>query len=224
MKIRATDEVAAAVRERGGRLYVWTSAHRCCTGPLVLLETGSEPPNGEARAVPRPRCRRLRGALRPGRAAPARRARARAPRPAPQGRRVLGRPGLGGLRRRRRAPRSGSPPGPVSRALHADVRRVRLCSGVRLRAAGRYRHPGGAPGQAVCQARPRRPTLPARAYCAVIAPSATSTVPVTNDDSSEARKSAQLAISTGSPGRPIGWNESMVSYTCCSPPSISACA
>ena len=34
MRIRATDEVAAAVRERGGRLYVWTSAHRCCTGSL----------------------------------------------------------------------------------------------------------------------------------------------------------------------------------------------
>jgi hypothetical protein len=49
MRIRATDEVAAAVRERGGRLYVWTSAHRCCTGPLVLLETGAEPPDGRAR-------------------------------------------------------------------------------------------------------------------------------------------------------------------------------
>ena len=49
MRIRTTDEVAAAVRERGGRLYVWTSAHRCCTGPLVLLETGSEPPKGKAR-------------------------------------------------------------------------------------------------------------------------------------------------------------------------------
>jgi hypothetical protein len=49
MKIRATDEVAAAVRERGGRLYVWTAAHRCCTGPLVLLETGDQPPPGGAR-------------------------------------------------------------------------------------------------------------------------------------------------------------------------------
>jgi len=49
MRIRATDEVAAAVRERGGRLYVWTSAHHCCSGPLVLLETGSEPPKGAAR-------------------------------------------------------------------------------------------------------------------------------------------------------------------------------
>jgi len=49
MRIRATDEVAAAVRERGGRLYVWTSAHRCCSVQTVLLETGSEPPVGEGR-------------------------------------------------------------------------------------------------------------------------------------------------------------------------------
>ena len=49
MRIRATDEVAAAVREQGGGVYVWTSVHRCCTGPLVLLETGSQPPKGEAR-------------------------------------------------------------------------------------------------------------------------------------------------------------------------------
>ncbi len=50
MRIRATDEVAAAVRERGGRLYVWTRAHRCCSGPLVLLETGSDPPRDAERA------------------------------------------------------------------------------------------------------------------------------------------------------------------------------
>jgi hypothetical protein len=50
MRIRATDEVAAAVRERGGRLYVWTSSHRCCTGPLVFLEAATEPPEGQARA------------------------------------------------------------------------------------------------------------------------------------------------------------------------------
>jgi hypothetical protein len=49
MRVRATGEVAAAVRERGGRIYVWTSAHRCCTGPLVLLETGHEPPKGQPR-------------------------------------------------------------------------------------------------------------------------------------------------------------------------------
>ena len=63
-----------------------------------------------------------------------------------------------------------------------------------------------------------------RAYCAVMAPSATSTVPVTKDDSSDARNRAQLAISTGSPGRPMGWNESIVAYTCARPPSISAWA
>ncbi len=49
MRIRTTDEVAAAVRERGGRLYVWTSSHRCCTGPMVFLETGAGPPKGAAR-------------------------------------------------------------------------------------------------------------------------------------------------------------------------------
>ena len=42
-----TDVVEVA--RGGGRLYVWTSEHRCCTGPLVLLESGSEPPKGEAR-------------------------------------------------------------------------------------------------------------------------------------------------------------------------------
>ena len=47
-------------------------------------------------------------------------------------------------------------------------------------------------------------------HLAVIPPSATITEPVTNDDSSEARKSATFAISRGSPGRPIGWNESIV--------------
>ena len=49
MRIRAAEDVAAAVRERGGRLYVWTSAHRCCTGPLVYLEAGAQPPKGAAR-------------------------------------------------------------------------------------------------------------------------------------------------------------------------------
>ena len=39
-------------------------------------------------------------------------------------------------------------------------------------------------------------------YFAVIPPSATMTEPVTNDDSSEARKSATFAISRGSPGSP----------------------
>ena len=61
----------------------------------------------------------------------------------------------------------------------------------------------------VSVSRASRPSLP-RGYFAVIAPSATITEPVTNDDSSDARNSATLAISRGSPGRPMGWNESMV--------------
>ena len=55
-----------------------------------------------------------------------------------------------------------------------------------------------------------RPDAGGGGYFAVIPPSATITEPVTNDDSSEARNSATLAISRGSPGRPIGWNESIV--------------
>ena len=48
-------------------------------------------------------------------------------------------------------------------------------------------------------------------YCAVMPPSAETIAPVMNDASSEARKSATWAISSGRPGRPIGWNESIVS-------------
>jgi hypothetical protein len=44
MKITSTDEVRELARERGGRLYVWTSAHRCCSGSLTLLEAGTEMP------------------------------------------------------------------------------------------------------------------------------------------------------------------------------------
>ena len=44
MDIRAADEVTAFVRERGGTLYVWTSTHRCCTGPLTLLDAATEAP------------------------------------------------------------------------------------------------------------------------------------------------------------------------------------
>ena len=49
MKITAADGVTDVVRERGGRLYVWASSHRCCTGTLTLLETGSESPPGAER-------------------------------------------------------------------------------------------------------------------------------------------------------------------------------
>ena len=46
MKITAADGVEELVRAQGGRLYVWTSSHRCCSGLLTLLETGAERPPG----------------------------------------------------------------------------------------------------------------------------------------------------------------------------------
>jgi hypothetical protein len=51
--IRASDDVAAFVAGRGGRLYVWTSTHRCCTGPLTLLETAVEAPGRGSHAFRR---------------------------------------------------------------------------------------------------------------------------------------------------------------------------
>lgn len=44
MTIVAADEVAAYVREHGGRLYVWATDHRCCGGRLTLLDAGTAPP------------------------------------------------------------------------------------------------------------------------------------------------------------------------------------
>ena len=49
MEIRATEGVREFVRERGGRLYVWTSTHRCCTGPTTLLDAATQRPAGAAR-------------------------------------------------------------------------------------------------------------------------------------------------------------------------------
>ena len=53
MDIRASDEVVAFVREHGGSLYVWTSTHRCCSGPLTLLETAVEAPGRGSHAFRR---------------------------------------------------------------------------------------------------------------------------------------------------------------------------
>jgi hypothetical protein len=50
MKITATDEVREFVRKRGGRLFVWTSTHRCCTGPTTLLDADTESPAGDERS------------------------------------------------------------------------------------------------------------------------------------------------------------------------------
>jgi hypothetical protein len=42
----AGDGVGAFVTRQGGRLYVWTTEHRCCSGGLTLLETGVTAPGG----------------------------------------------------------------------------------------------------------------------------------------------------------------------------------
>jgi hypothetical protein len=42
----ADAEVVSLVRERGGRLYVWTEARRCCGGGMKYLSTGTEPARG----------------------------------------------------------------------------------------------------------------------------------------------------------------------------------
>ena len=46
MKVLAPAAVADLVRERGGRLYVWTDLRRCCSGGITYLRTGSGPETG----------------------------------------------------------------------------------------------------------------------------------------------------------------------------------
>ena len=46
MTIEAGDEVREFVARRGGRLYVWTVDHRCCSGRLTLLEADVARPAG----------------------------------------------------------------------------------------------------------------------------------------------------------------------------------
>ena len=38
--------VADIVRESGGRIYVWIDSHRCCSGNVIYLKTGSSPEPG----------------------------------------------------------------------------------------------------------------------------------------------------------------------------------
>lgn len=44
MKVVASPGARAALRERGGVLYLWTSAHGCCVGGITLLEADTRPP------------------------------------------------------------------------------------------------------------------------------------------------------------------------------------
>ena len=46
MEVRSTSEVAALVREHGGRLFVWPDRQRCCQG-ATYLATASEPPRAK---------------------------------------------------------------------------------------------------------------------------------------------------------------------------------
>ena len=49
MKVVVADpEVAELVRERGGRLYVWATTRRCCSGGMTYLSTSTEPPRDHA--------------------------------------------------------------------------------------------------------------------------------------------------------------------------------
>jgi hypothetical protein len=51
VRVVASPEAVDLVRERGGRLYVWTKSSRCCSRRLTWLEASTEP--GERRAFRR---------------------------------------------------------------------------------------------------------------------------------------------------------------------------
>jgi len=46
MRVLASDQARTFVRQRGGRLYVWTTGHRCCSGRLALLAADTARPPG----------------------------------------------------------------------------------------------------------------------------------------------------------------------------------
>jgi hypothetical protein len=43
MRVTASPEAVALVRERGGKVYVLARRSRCCGGTLTFLETAGEP-------------------------------------------------------------------------------------------------------------------------------------------------------------------------------------
>jgi hypothetical protein len=45
VRIVASAEALALARERGGRLYVWPKARRCCHGTQTWLELDHDPPS-----------------------------------------------------------------------------------------------------------------------------------------------------------------------------------
>lgn len=52
MRVDASAEAVQLVQAQGGKLYVWARRARCCGGPLVFLETSSEPGERPYRRVP----------------------------------------------------------------------------------------------------------------------------------------------------------------------------
>jgi hypothetical protein len=46
MKVVSNPKVIHLVQEQGGHLYVWTDPHRCCSGNMTYLVTGSAPVAG----------------------------------------------------------------------------------------------------------------------------------------------------------------------------------
>ena len=46
MRVVANAEAVRLIKDRGGKLYVWTDTHRCCSGGITYLKTDSEPKEG----------------------------------------------------------------------------------------------------------------------------------------------------------------------------------
>lgn len=44
MRVIASDEAVAHIREAGGRLFAWTTPHRCCGGGFTLLDVATTRP------------------------------------------------------------------------------------------------------------------------------------------------------------------------------------
>ena len=53
VKVVADDGVRAAIRERGGSLYLWTHVHGVCEGRITFLDVATEPPAGVGRPFER---------------------------------------------------------------------------------------------------------------------------------------------------------------------------
>jgi hypothetical protein len=47
VEIVASEDVSEFIEARGGRVFVWISAHRAFFAPLCLLETSLDPPDGD---------------------------------------------------------------------------------------------------------------------------------------------------------------------------------